>query len=145
MEMVKKTISAGGIARKVVDDIVYIVLTKEPDRTNWVLPKGHQEDGETLEQTAIREVEEETGLDNIKIVKKLGVKQRHSYAKDEYKTIHYFLFDCLKETTLPKECIDFDKILEPRWFPIDNLPELFWQTQKDIIQENFNTIKTYGL
>lgn len=145
MKSVKKTISAGGIARKLVDDKIYIVLIKEPDRANWVLPKGHQEKGETLEQTAIREVKEETGLENIKIVKKLGIKQRLSYIKDEYKTIHYFLFDCIGEAILPKECVDIDKILKPKWFPVYNLPELFWQTQKDIIKENLNIIKTYGL
>lgn len=145
MQSVKKTISAGGVVRKVVDGKAYIVLTKEPDRASWVLPKGHQEKGETLEQTAVREVKEETGLGNIKILKKLGIKQRLSYVKDEYKTIHYFLFDCVGEATLPEECIDVDKILKPKWFSIDNLPELFWQEQKDIIKENLNIIKTYGL
>lgn len=145
MQMVKKTISAGGIARKVVDEKVYIVLTKEPKRANWVLPKGHQEKGETLEQTAVREVKEETGLENIKIVKKLGTKERLSYEKDEYKTIHYFLFDCIGETVLPKQCIDVDKILKPKWFPVDDLPKFFWKEQKDIIKENLKIIRTYGL
>lgn len=145
MKDVKKTISAGGIVRNVINDKIYIVLIRETERPNWLLPKGHQEKGETIEQTAIREVKEETGLENIKILKKLGIKKRLSYIEDEYKTIHYFLFECLKSTTLSSECIDAEKILKPKWFSIDDLPEFFWQTQKDIIKKNLNIIKTYGL
>lgn len=48
------------------------------------IPKGHVEKGETLEQCAIREVEEETGIRNISIVRELGIS-RHifQYSKDE--------------------------------------------------------------
>lgn len=144
MTDIKKTISAGGVVRKIVSGKAYIVLTREPERPAWVLPKGHQEEGETLEQAAAREVKEETGLEDVEIVKKLGTKQRLSYEGDEYKTIHYFLFDCFGETTLPKECVDVDKILRPEWFPIDNLPQLFWQEQKDLLQENLKIIMAYG-
>lgn len=145
MKDVKKTISAGGVVRMVVKSKVFIVLINEPERPAWVLPKGHQEKGETLEQAAIREVEEETSLKRIRIIKKLGIKQRLSFERDEYKTIHYFLFDCHSSAALPKQCVDDDKIKIPKWFPIDNLPKLFWKEQEDIIKENLNIIKTYGL
>ena len=38
----------------------------------WSLPKGHVEPGETMEQTALRETTEETGLTKLKIIEKLG-------------------------------------------------------------------------
>ena len=44
----------------------------------WDLPKGKLDDGETIEQCAIREVEEETGIKNI-ILKKLIIKTKHYY------------------------------------------------------------------
>ncbi|MFZ3301951.1 MAG: NUDIX hydrolase [Microgenomates group bacterium] len=56
--------------------------------------KGHVEDGETYEQTAIREVTEETGLTNLSIVKKLGVFSRLGSEVDGTlvdKDIHMFL------------------------------------------------------
>jgi hypothetical protein len=38
----------------------------------WDLPKGKQDPGETLAQTAMREVQEETGLNDLKLIEKLG-------------------------------------------------------------------------
>ena len=140
MQNIKKTISAGGIVRKIINNKVYIVLAREQEKKSIILPKGHQEPGETIEETAIREVKEETGLEKIKIIKKLGIKHRLSYKKDEHKTIHYFLFNSIGPTKLPKKRIDGDIILMPKWFPIDKLPGFFWREQKEIIEENLNII-----
>ncbi|MBE99558.1 NUDIX domain-containing protein [Flavobacterium coralii] len=51
----------------------------------WDLPKGGTEKGEDMEQTAMREVEEETGVKNLKIVKKLQ-KTYHIFKRNgQYK------------------------------------------------------------
>jgi 8-oxo-dGTP pyrophosphatase MutT (NUDIX family) len=47
----------------VTDDQGRILLVKRRDNTLWALPGGGHDIGETIEQTAIREVKEETGLD----------------------------------------------------------------------------------
>lgn len=47
----------------VQDDQVLLAHWNEAGRTGWTLPGGGMEDGETTEQTAIREVREETGFD----------------------------------------------------------------------------------
>ncbi len=63
-----------------------------------VLPKGGVESGETYEAAARREVYEETGLSNLKLVRKLGVLERPGHASatskhiDVVKQIHLFLF-----------------------------------------------------
>jgi len=138
----KQTVSAGGIVRRVVNGKVFIVLTREEKRPDWVLPKGHVEKGETIEETAIREVKEETGLSDLKIIAKLGIKQRASFEGDEYKTIHYFLFET-KDTKELKPVKDNGKTVIPKWFPINNLPTLFWPTQKQLIEENLSVLRGY--
>jgi 8-oxo-dGTP pyrophosphatase MutT (NUDIX family) len=58
----------------------------------WDLPKGGTEKGEEIEQTAMREVEEETGVNNLKIVKKLQ-KTYHVFKRNgvfKLKITHWF-------------------------------------------------------
>ena len=52
------------------DDKILMVCHQTPSRTYWTLPGGGVEEGETLEQAAVREVKEETGLD-VKVAKLL--------------------------------------------------------------------------
>ena len=47
----------------VTDELGRILLIKRRDNTLWALPGGGHDIGETIEQTAVREVKEETGLD----------------------------------------------------------------------------------
>lgn len=43
---------------------------------SWSLPKGHIEDNEGAEEAAVREIFEETGIQDVKIIEKLGEYQR---------------------------------------------------------------------
>lgn len=56
----------------VTDEQGRILLVKRRDNTLWALPGGGHDIGETIEQTAIREVKEETGLD-VQVVGLSGV------------------------------------------------------------------------
>lgn len=88
-----KTVTAGGIVVRNNPD-KQILLIKFSDNTGLGIPKGHVEENETLEETAIREVTEETGLTNLTIIKKLGVITRPAVEDDGTKVekdIHLFL------------------------------------------------------
>ena len=61
--MAKKTIiAAGGLVLNEKNELLMIFR-----RGFWDLPKGKVDEGETLEQCAVREVKEETGLQNIRL------------------------------------------------------------------------------
>lgn len=59
---VRDAVSAGGVVLRGQGDTLEVVLCGRQREQLWVLPKGTPDPGESLEQTAVREVEEETGL-----------------------------------------------------------------------------------
>jgi 8-oxo-dGTP pyrophosphatase MutT (NUDIX family) len=88
-------------------------------RMLWSLPKGHIELGETAEQTAIREVAEETGIQGS-VLAALG---RIDYwfvtdGRRVHKTVHHYLMRCSGG-----ELSDDDvEVAEVAWVPIPELP-----------------------
>jgi 8-oxo-dGTP pyrophosphatase MutT (NUDIX family) len=83
--------AAGGIVIRMVDGQVKLLLMFR--RGEWDLPKGKLDAGETIEQCAIREVSEETGVTGLRISQFLT--QTHHEYEDEYgfwsKTTHWYL------------------------------------------------------
>ncbi|MGD2046966.1 MAG: NUDIX hydrolase [Gemmatimonadota bacterium] len=58
--------SAGGVVIRDIDGVPHVLVIRDPYK-KWGLPKGHTEEGETLQQTALREVSEETGLTKLEL------------------------------------------------------------------------------
>lgn len=91
-------------------------------RLRWSLPKGHLEPGETAEQAAVREVEEETGIQG-RVVAPLGIIDFSFVAPDKdhprriHKTVHHFLL--LAEGG---QLSDADgEVAAVAWVPLDEL------------------------
>lgn len=129
-EGIIEELCAGGVIACKRNGQVLIALTHENNYPDYVLPKGHVEEGEDLEQAAIREIEEEAGLRNLNLICELGAKERLDAKKEYWKKTHYFLF-----TT---DYTD-NKLVE--WFPINNLPEMFFPEQKELILANRDKIE----
>ena len=70
-EIVREPTSGGVIFRRDKDGVVEILLIQD-GKDRWTIPKGHIEEGETAEQTTIREIGEEAGLTNIEVYGWLG-------------------------------------------------------------------------
>ena len=87
-------------------------------RLLWSLPKGHLEDGETAEQAAVREVEEETGIIG-RVVAPLGTIDFWFVAEDRrvHKTVHHFLLRALGGEL----CDDDVEVAEVAWVPLGEL------------------------
>lgn len=134
-----KTISAGGVIVKKIEQIPHVLLIRNKQYTDWVLPKGHVEAGESLEKAALREVAEEAGLHHIRIVKLLGSYERYVEKTEEQKTIHYFLMmPTSDEKPVMTAHNENDDI---RWFPLDQLPMFYLSEQQDVIEKNKEQIR----
>jgi len=59
--------SAGAIIFRLVNGVPHYLLLRYPSG-HWEFAKGHIEEGENIKQTVIREIEEETGIKNLKII-----------------------------------------------------------------------------
>jgi 8-oxo-dGTP pyrophosphatase MutT (NUDIX family)/phosphohistidine phosphatase SixA len=57
--------AGGGVVRRVGDSGPEVLLVHRPSYDDWTFPKGKADPGETDEETALREVEEETGLRGV--------------------------------------------------------------------------------
>ena len=108
---------------------VLVALVQEPGFRDFVLPKGHVEPGETPEQAARREIEEEAGVSDLDLVGLLGVKERLNYDKTEWKKTTYFLFSARDDLDVSENAKG------RRWFRIDRLPALFWPEQTSLLAD----------
>ena len=100
-------------------------------RLLWSLPKGHVEAGETPEDAAIREVEEETGIRGH-VVAKLGVIDFWFVAGGQrvHKTVHHFLLEA-DSGELSDADIEVDEVA---WVPLDQLPHrLAYDTERKLL------------
>jgi 8-oxo-dGTP pyrophosphatase MutT (NUDIX family) len=89
---VKPVTSSGGV---IMDSENRVLVLHRKQEGTWVLPKGRVEPGESLRQTALREVEEETGLKSLRIVREIGLVRYIFFWRPDNvnykKTVHYFL------------------------------------------------------
>lgn len=77
------------------------ILMIQDAKNRWTIPKGHVEEGERLEETAIREIQEETGLKELRILDHLG-KTNFRYRREDkliLMTQHMFLIQAVGDTS----------------------------------------------
>ena len=113
--------SAGGVVIDVHEGIARIAVIARRNRAGrveWCLPKGHIENDETLEQTAVREVAEETGIIG-RVLASLGTIDYWFSTSDTrvHKVVHHYLL----EATGGELSIEGDpdaEAIDVAWFPL---------------------------
>lgn len=113
--------SAGGVVIDVHDGearTAVIARRNRAGRVEWCLPKGHIEPGETLEQTAAREVAEETGIIG-RVLAELGTIDYWFSTAD--KRVHKFVHHYLLEATGGELSVEGDpdaEAIDVAWFSL---------------------------
>jgi 8-oxo-dGTP pyrophosphatase MutT (NUDIX family) len=126
--------TAGGIVVRVDDGVPSLVVgarRRDRDILTWTLPKGTPNAGETLEQTALREVGEETGLE-VRITDALDSIEYWFVQRGTriHKTVHYFLMEPTGGD-LDRHDHEFDQV---RWVPFAEAPQLLtFETERALV------------
>ena len=89
-------VSAGGVAFRRGPDGIEVALVGSLQPERWVLPKGMPASGESLEQAALREVTEETGLE-VRLVRPLLDIEYWFFWKGvrHHKMVHFYLMEAI--------------------------------------------------
>jgi 8-oxo-dGTP pyrophosphatase MutT (NUDIX family) len=123
----KREFSAGGVVVRRLRGRWWVAAIRpqgKPDGT-WALPKGLIDRGEAGAATAVREVEEETGL-NVRLEEKLG-DVRYVYTRGGERIFKVVSFFLLRYTSgrigeLPPGMER--EVAEARWLPLEEAPRL---------------------
>ncbi len=126
--------SAGGIVVRFIEEAPQLVVGKrvrERDTMTWTLPKGTPNGGETREETAVREVREESGLE-VRIIRPFDSIE-YSFVQGRtriHKTVHYFLM-IPTGGDLGRHDHEFDEV---RWVGFDEASTLLtFETERALV------------
>ncbi|SUZ58241.1 uncharacterized protein METZ01_LOCUS11095, partial [marine metagenome] len=119
--------AGGGIVKNSKDETLFIYR-----RSKWDLPKGKKDKGESIEETALREVEEETGVKNLVIINLF----KHTYHIFKKGNKYY-----LKETAWFNMKTDYDDKLKPELK--EDITKVVWKSKSQIkkIKNTYPNIK----
>ncbi len=120
--------AAGGL---VYNEKNQVLIMKR--RGRWDLPKGKVDPGETLEDCAVREVQEETGLKNVSL-KKFLITTYHTYdesGKHILKESHWYKMHAAGDQHLNPQTDE--QITEVKWMDPASIPALLKETFSSIV------------
>lgn len=100
------------------------------DKGNWGLPGGHLDVGETLEECALREVEEETGLKARSALQFASVEQPITLSEKHYLHFGYLIKDFTPGPLINGEPDDIERW---EWYDLDKIPANIAPTQREMI------------
>ena len=125
--------SAGGVVHRSVDGRHEVVLVHRRSPRLWALPKGTPDSGETIEETALRETREETGIvveieARLRSIRYFFVRGSTSF----HKTVHFFLMRPIGGA-LDLHDAEFDEV---RWVDLEEaLAIMSHATERSVVEE----------
>ena len=137
--------SAGGIVVRSIAGVPHLVAgrrRRERDGSAWPLPKGTPNPAETLEETALREVAEETGLE-VRIVAPID-RIEYEFIQGGakiHKTVHFWLMEPIGGD-LARHDREFAEV---RWVPLADAPGLLtFETERALVERAAGMVAAAG-
>ena len=110
--------SAGGVVYRLHEGGALFLLIKDSYQ-NWGFPKGHLESGERAEDAALREVREETGIDDLAMRGRIETIDWYFRFRGQliHKVCHFYLMETSQAVTNPQHA---EGITACRWVPFED-------------------------
>ncbi|HVM24654.1 MAG TPA: NUDIX hydrolase [Candidatus Limnocylindrales bacterium] len=130
--------SAGGVVHRTVEDRIEILLVHRRSPRLWALPKGTPDAGETIEETALRETREETGIEveveaPLRSIRYFFVRSSTRF----HKTVHFFLMRPIGGSIEAHDA-EFDEV---RWVAgHEALALLTHATERSVVEQALEVI-----
>ena len=126
------------IYREYKGEIQYLTVSHLEDG-HWCFPKGHQEKKETEEETAIREIEEETGL-KVELFSGFRTQVRYSPKENVSKEVIFFLAKVKEEVVH----IQLEEICDFLWLDYEKaMDRITYETSKEVLKSANNYIEEF--
>ncbi len=120
--------AAGGVVWRPADDGLEVVLVHRPRYDDWSLPKGKLDPGESFEEAALREVEEETGL-RCELGRLVG-ETTYRDNKDRLKLVRFWAMRAGDGDFDPDDEVD-----DLRWVPLaEAAPLLSYEFDRELVE-----------
>lgn len=129
--------SCGAIVFRKFHGNTELLLIKNQNGGHWSFPKGHVENDETEEETALREIMEETG---ISVALDTSFRRVISYIpkKETIKDVVYFLARALTFDYTPQE----EEIAQIKWVEINHAASLLsYENDRQLVSQARDKIK----
>jgi len=121
-------------------DEIKILLIKD-GYGHWIWPKGHIEPGEEPENTALREISEETGQHKLRVLEELGKQEYYFTLKGKkiFKTVHVFLIRSDGSEDLD---IQTSEIQTGEWLsPEDALKRIEYKESRNLLKKGIEIFR----
>lgn len=132
--------SSGGAVLSFRDGVPYVALIATRGRLRWGLPKGAVSEGETSEQAALREVQEETGLEAV-IVKPLETIEYFFRAGGTLirKTVDFYLMNYVSGTLTPQ----LSEVDDVQWVELSEaIQRASFDSEKKLLEMTLSEVET---
>lgn len=134
-----------GVVPVVRGDVDRFLIVKQ--KKSWSFPKGHIEGNESTEETVMRELKEETGIENIEILDTPKIFESYISESDPniFKTNEYFI-GILEEQEVS---IQENEIYGYKWATYEEAIETFdsepiYSSRKDVLNKAKELLEKYG-
>ncbi|MDR1464225.1 MAG: NUDIX domain-containing protein [Oscillospiraceae bacterium] len=133
--------SCGAVVYRRINSEIRFLLIKNRRSAHWGFPKGHVEDGESGEQTAQREVLEETGL-HIRLLPEFSSQSEYTIQGKVEKSVTIFLGETLDKQTV----IQQEEIEDYIWLSYDKaMHTLRFENDRNILRKACHFMQRKGI